>query len=119
MTIAARATLLGLALLLGVSLAAPALAGDVRGRIWTVRNGKTRPAAGAKVTVSCDGSTRADAASAKGKYRVKNTGTGSCWVHVEYDHKTSSKAMLFVSADGASANLQITPNGDAWSLTVH
>lgn len=122
MRVSARIGFLTLAASLCVAPAA--FAGEVTGRIWVVDNGEKRAASGATVVVSCAGVAENDAANAKGDYRVQNVGSGSCWVHVLYEQgaggsrRTSTKARLFVSDDGASANLRLTRDGDGWSLTL-
>lgn len=113
----ARIGVASLAVSLCVLLATPAIAGDVTGRIWLIENGKKRAAAGAEVVVSCKNKGPATANS-KGDYRVQGVSTGKCWVHAAYREKKSAKAMLFVSANGASANLELAGSGSSWSLTL-
>jgi hypothetical protein len=121
MRVSARIWLSTLAVCLCV--APSAFAGEVTGRIWVLDGGQKRVASGATVVVTCGGAEKNDAANAKGDYRVQNVGSGSCWVHVLYEAsggslRTSTKARLFVSDDGASANLQLVRDSDGWSLTL-
>jgi hypothetical protein len=93
-------------------------AADLYGKVWVSPGSK--PANGAKVSVSCPGSFKTDSTVDKyGRYRLtKLPSKTDCQLWIKHGDSSSGKVNVYSGSGSKSMNLELRKSGNGWKVVI-